>query len=86
MKTIKGPGVFLAQFVDSQPPFNSLDGLCQWASDLDIRAFKNTDMGKFLIDLDLAAESQTYCDELLGKIGEYGLKSQNYPHTYKGNW
>ena len=34
MKTIKGPAVFLAQFVDSQPPFNTLDGMCKWASDL----------------------------------------------------
>jgi len=34
MKTIKGPGIFLAQFVDKQAPFNSLDGMCKWASDL----------------------------------------------------
>ena len=34
MKTIKGPAVFLAQFMDDKAPFNSLDGLCKWASDL----------------------------------------------------
>ena len=34
MKTIKGPAVFLAQFVDSKAPFNSLDGMCKWAADL----------------------------------------------------
>ena len=34
MKTVKGPGIFLAQFVDKQAPFNSLDGICKWASDL----------------------------------------------------
>ena len=28
MKTIKGPAVFLAQFMDDKAPFNSLDGLC----------------------------------------------------------
>ena len=34
MKTIKGPAIFLAQFVDKQAPFNSLDGMCKWAADL----------------------------------------------------
>ena len=34
MKTVKGPGIFLAQFVDKQAPFNSLDGMCKWAADL----------------------------------------------------
>ena len=34
MKTIKGPAVFLAQFVDKSEPFNSLDGICKWASEL----------------------------------------------------
>ena len=34
MKTIKGPAVFLAQFVDSKAPFNTLEGMCQWAADL----------------------------------------------------
>ena len=34
MKTIKGPAVYLAQFMDTKAPFNSLDGLCQWAADL----------------------------------------------------
>jgi MFS family permease len=27
MKTIKGPGIFLAQFIGAQAPFNTLDGL-----------------------------------------------------------
>ena len=34
MKTIKGPAVFLAQFMDEKAPFNSLEGLCKWASNL----------------------------------------------------
>ena len=32
MKTVKGLGIFLAQFVDSKSPFNSLDGMCKWAA------------------------------------------------------
>ena len=32
MKTIKGPGIFLAQFAGDEAPFNSLEGMAHWAS------------------------------------------------------
>ena len=34
MKTLKGPGIFLAQFAGAEPPFDTLDGLCGWAAGL----------------------------------------------------
>ena len=34
MTTIKGPAVFLAQFIGDAAPFNSLDGICAWAAGL----------------------------------------------------
>ena len=74
MKTIKGPAVFLAQFVDSKAPFNTLDGMCKWASDLGYKGIQIPTWESFLIDLDKAAESQTYCDELKGKVNSYGLE------------
>jgi len=74
MKTVKGPAVFLAQFMDDKAPFNSLDGLCQWASDLGYKGIQIPTWESRLIDLNLAGESQTYCDELKGKIQDYGLE------------
>ena len=74
MKTIKGPAIFLAQFVDKVAPFNSLDGICKWASDLGYKGIQIPTWESFLIDLDKAAESQTYCDELKGRINSYGLE------------
>ncbi len=74
MKTIKGPAIFLAQFMDDKPPFNSLDGLCKWASGLGYKGIQMPTLDPRLIDLTKAAESQTYCDELLGKINSYGLE------------
>ena len=68
MKTIKGPAIFLAQFVDTHAPFNSLDGMCKWAADLGYKGIQIPTWESFLIDLDKASESQTYCDELKGKI------------------
>lgn len=74
MKTIKGPAVFLAQFIDDKEPFNSLDGLCKWAAGLGYKGIQIPTLDSWLIDLDKAAESQTYCDELKGRINEYGLE------------
>ncbi|MGB0929930.1 MAG: sugar phosphate isomerase/epimerase family protein [Chitinophagales bacterium] len=74
MKTIKGPAIFLAQFVGEEAPFNTLEGICQWAADLGFKGIQIPSSEKHLIDLQLAAESKTYCDELKGQIAEYGLE------------
>ena len=74
MKTIKGPAVFLAQFMDDKAPFNSLDGLCKWAADLGYKGIQIPTWENRLIDLTTAGESKTYCDELKGKINDYGLE------------
>ena len=34
MKTIKGPGIFLAQFAGDAAPFNTLAGMAEWAKKL----------------------------------------------------
>jgi len=74
MKTIKGPGIFLAQFTGDKEPFNSLEGLCQWVSDLGYKGIQIPTDQTILMDLKLAAESKDYCDELKGKIASYGLE------------
>ncbi len=74
MKTLKGPAIFLAQFIDNEPPFDSLDGLCQWAAGLGYKGIQIPTWESHLIDIDKASESQTYCDELMGKVHSYGLE------------
>ncbi|NNM23845.1 MAG: sugar phosphate isomerase/epimerase [Flavobacteriaceae bacterium] len=74
MKTIKGPAVFLAQFMDDKSPFNSLDGLCQWASDLGYKGIQIPTNESRLMDLTLAGESKVYCDELKGRVNSFGLE------------
>ncbi|NNK89159.1 MAG: sugar phosphate isomerase/epimerase [Saprospiraceae bacterium] len=74
MKTIKGPAIFLAQFMGDEAPYNSLDSICRWAADLGYKGIQIPTWEARLIDLAKAAESQSYCDDLKGKIGEYGLE------------
>jgi len=74
MKTIKGPAIFLAQFMGDEAPFNSLESICKWAADLGYKGVQIPTWESRLIDLDTAATSKTYCDELKGKIADYGLE------------
>lgn len=74
MKTIKGPAIFLAQFAGSHAPYNSLEGMCQWAAGLGYKGVQIPTWERSLIDLDLAAESQIYCEELKGLVNSYGLE------------
>ncbi len=74
MKTIKGPAIFLAQFMGDEAPFNSLEGICKWVADLGYIGVQIPTWESRLINLKNAAESKTYCDELKGKVGEYGLE------------
>lgn len=74
MKTIKGPAIFLAQFMGDEAPFNSLENICKWAADLGYKGVQIPTWEYRLIDLKQAAESKTYCDELKGKIADFGLE------------
>ena len=74
MQTIKGPGIFLAQFLGDQPPFNDLKSICQWAKSLGYKGVQLPTWDSRVIDLQKAAESKTYADELKGTINEAGLE------------
>jgi len=74
MKTIKGPGIFLAQFLGDEPPFNDLKSICQWAKSLDFIAVQIPTTDTRFIDLQKCADSKTYADELKGLINECGLE------------
>ena len=73
MTTIQGPAIFLAQFMGDEAPFNSLDGICKYMADLGYKGIQIPTWDSRLIDLEKAAESKTYCDELKGKVAEHGL-------------
>ncbi len=73
MKTIKGPGIFLAQFAGDEAPYNSLDEICRWAAGLGFKGVQIPSWDGRLFNLKLAAESQTYCDEILGTLASHGL-------------
>jgi sugar phosphate isomerase/epimerase len=71
---MKGPAIFLAQFADSTAPFNNLDNITRWAGELGYVGVQIPTWESSLIDLKLAAESQDYCDELIGICAQNGVQ------------
>jgi sugar phosphate isomerase/epimerase len=74
MTTIKGPAIFIAQFIGDTAPFNSLDSICEWAAGLGYKGVQLPTLDARFIDLQKAAESQTYADEVKGIVNSHGLE------------
>ena len=85
MKTIKGPAVFLAQFIDQKAPFNSLEGLCRWAADLGYKGIQIPTWETFLIDLYKAARAKIIATSSGVKSPHSDSKSLNSRPTCKVN-
>lgn len=73
MKTIKGPGIYLAQFATDEAPFNQLETIAQWVADKGFKGVQIPTWDTRLFNLKLAAESQTYCDDITGMLASKGL-------------
>lgn len=74
MSKIKGPGIFLAQFISEKEPFNTLSGLCSWAADKGYKAIQLPTLSPDIFNLELAAYDKVYCDDILGIVNSYGLE------------
>ncbi|MFM0686503.1 sugar phosphate isomerase/epimerase [Paraburkholderia strydomiana] len=72
MRTIKGPAIFLAQFMGDEVPFDNLAHLASWAAGLGFKGIQ-VPCDARLIDLEQAALSQAYCDELRETVENAGV-------------
>ena len=71
MRTMKGPGIFLSQFIGAEAPFNSLDGLAEWAAGKGYKAVQIPCNHPHIFDVEKAAESQTYCDDIAATLAAH---------------
>ncbi len=74
MKTIKGPAIFLAQFAGDEVPFNTLDGIAEWAAGLGYAGVQIPSWDERLFDLARAADSKAYCDDIQGTLAKHGIQ------------
>ena len=71
--TIKGPGIFLAQFM-GEAPFDTLENACKFMADVGYKGVQLPSDNPTVMDLKQCAESQTYADELKGRCMEQGVE------------
>lgn len=73
MKSILGPAIFLAQFAGDEAPFNNLENISKWASELGYKGVQIPSWDSRLFDLKKASESKDYCDEIIGTLKNHNL-------------
>ncbi|MEW6749369.1 MAG: sugar phosphate isomerase/epimerase [Candidatus Latescibacterota bacterium] len=71
--SIKGPAIFLAQFLRDHPPYNSLDAIGAWVAGLGYRGIQIPPDPR-VFDLERAAASKTYCEDYRGRLAALGLE------------
>ena len=74
MATIKGPAIFLAQFIGENAPFDSLTSIAAWAAGLGYKGIQVPTSDPRIFDLAKAAESKTYCDEIAESLADLGIQ------------
>ncbi len=74
MRTIDGPALFLAQFMGDDPPFNTMEGIAEWAAGLGFIGVQIPSWDARCIDLAKVAESKDYADEFKGKLKDIGVE------------
>lgn len=71
--TLKGPGIYLAQFASDTAPFDSWSAITRWAGEKGFKGVQIPSWDGRIFDLRRAAESKTYCDEVAGVARENGV-------------
>jgi len=74
MKTIKGPAIFLAQFMGDEAPFNNIEAICKWAASLGYKGVQIPTWDARCIDLEKVATDKAYANEYKAKINACGVE------------
>ena len=88
MKTIKGPAIFLAQFIGDTEPYNTLPGLAKWASGLGYRGVQLPSWADHISEnnLELTEIASHLTGQLVAVHPAYDELFDNFAHeSVKGN-
>jgi len=73
-RMMRGPAIFLAQFAGDAAPFDSLHGIAAWAAALGYKGVQIPSWDRRMFDLDRAADSDAYCDEVKATLARAGVQ------------
>ena len=86
MRTIKGPGLFLAQFATDTPPHNTLAEIAKWAKGYGYKAIQIPTRDRRFLDLDKAAKVRPTATKSRVSSPRSGWRSASCQPTNKGRW
>lgn len=70
---MKGPAIFLAQFLRDESGYNELGSIARWAAGLGYKGVQVPTWDARVFDLDEAAESRAYCDDYRAQLLDVGI-------------
>lgn len=71
---MKGPAVYLAQFMGDEPPFNTLENICDYMAGLGYKGVQLPTFDPRCVDLQKLADSRDYADEIKGIVESAGME------------
>ncbi|MCG8309450.1 MAG: sugar phosphate isomerase/epimerase [Cytophagales bacterium] len=71
---MKGPAIFLAQFMGDEAPFNNLERICKYMAGLGYKGVQIPTWDPRCVDLKKLSESKDYADEVKGTVESTGLE------------
>ncbi len=71
---MKGPAIFLAQFMGDEAPFNDLESICKYMAGLGYKGVQIPTWDPRCVDLKKLSESKDYADEIKGVVEGTGLQ------------
>ena len=74
MMKMKGPAIFLAQFLRDNPPDNTIENIGKWAASKGYIGVQVPSWDGRVFDLGKAAESKAWCDDYKGNLKKIGLE------------
>ena len=86
MKTLKGPGIFLAQFMADDAPFNSIDAMAEWAAKLGFTGVQVPIGNANFIDSTITRAIWTQdWTGLISTTANYGVGDHDYEGTNRSD-
>ena len=85
MRTIRGPSLFIAQYIGTEPQFDTLDGIAGWAAGLGFVALQIPVSHPHIFDVERAAASAAYCDDVRAVLARHGLEVSELASQRQGH-
>ncbi len=80
----QGAGSVFGTIRADTPPHDSLESIARWAKGYGYKSIQIPSWDRRLFDLDKAADSEIYCDEIKGRLADIGIVTSEFSSHFQG--